>query len=239
MTFNVTVDEFSGTLEALVELVRNHSLDVLTLDLISIAEQMEAAVVAGTLPQLDLAEQMVLLSDLLRRKSKALLPMDKDEEAKTGDTVSVENMQEDFAKFRELSAYLENLEDKEEQSFTRHVTARIEEDIEIKDFLEAVKLEDLSIALHDVLKRFKDQQEPMQFSEEVEKESFNIQTKIDAIKTMLTQHHKKMEFVQLFSGAHSKLEIIVTFLAMLELIKQKDVKVEQERQFGPIFLLRV
>ena len=97
---------------------------------------------------------------------------------------------------------------------------------------------DLSRALHEVLEKFKLEKTPLGFDEQVEREQFTVELKIVELRTLLSKTRKSLSFAQLFAEARTKIEIIVTFLAMLELIKQREISVRQERKFGPIVINR-
>jgi segregation and condensation protein A len=208
-------------------------------DLQSIANQIQTVKHTGNLAPIDVSQAMLILSNLLKRKTKLLLPLDKTELEDVNENATVENMQEDFAKYQKLSLLLDQIEDKEERSFTRTLTTKIErEEADVKDYLGEVKLEDLSFALHHVIARLRDREGEIRFSEEVEKESYSLQSKMTDIRDLLKKS-RQLDFETLFGEAKSKLEIIVTFLAMLELIKLKEVKAIQERRFGPIVIAKV
>ncbi|OIP96903.1 hypothetical protein AUK40_04375 [Candidatus Wirthbacteria bacterium CG2_30_54_11] len=227
----IKLPAFEGTLEALVEKVKKHEIKPLDLDLSEIVSQLKAQ------SEDDLAQTtdaLVFLSSLVARKSKALLPLEEEE----AETENLEQSIEDFESYKQLTLFLDQLEERDEPSFTRHMQEKIEQEIDVQHYLEGVDFGDLSRALHEVLEKFKLEKTPLGFDEQVEREQFTVELKIVELRTLLSKTRKSLSFAQLFAEARTKIEIIVTFLAMLELIKQREISVRQERKFGPIVINR-
>ncbi len=225
----IKLDGFEGTLEELVENVKKRELRALDLDLGEITKQLKAQ------SETDLsttADALVLLSSLVVRKSKALLPLEEEE----AEADNLEQSIEDFESYKQLTLFLDQLEERDEPSFTRRMQEKVEQELDVQFYLEGVDFGELSRALHDVLEKFKQDRPPLGFEEQVEREQFTVEQKITELRDLISKVRKSMSFTQLFAEARSKLEIIVTFLAMLELIKQREITVKQERKFGPIVI---
>ncbi|HNT30481.1 MAG TPA: segregation/condensation protein A [bacterium] len=237
MAITITVDGFTGSIDELVEKVRNHAIDIANLDLQSIADQIREQRGEDERSHVDMSDALVGLSDLLARKSKALLPLS-EEESEGEEESGMEREVEAYEQYEQLTLYLQELEKKDESSFTQLASRKLEREMDANEFLQGLGLDDLSRALHEVLQRFQPEKENLAFDEHVEREPVTVAEKISSIRELIKTTRKKIAFEQLFAEAETKLEIIVTFLAMLELIKQREIRVEQERRFGPIFLLK-
>jgi chromatin segregation and condensation protein Rec8/ScpA/Scc1 (kleisin family) len=72
---------------------------------------------------------------------------------------------------------------------------------------------------------------------EVELESFTIEEKIDAVQAALGEHEPVL-FADLFADAGSRIEVIVTFMALLELLKHGQARVQQDASFGSIYIYK-
>jgi segregation and condensation protein A len=99
--------------------------------------------------------------------------------------------------------------------------------------VEGVTLQDLFAAFAQVLRRA--HEAPL----EIAGEEFTVEQKMDALLAMLTGEQDGVVFHDLFRDGASRLEIIVTFLAMLELIKERRIRVRQPQVFGEILVVRV
>lgn len=238
MGYAVKLPHECEDLDTMLEKVRKGQLDPLELDMQAVATAVSQARENPDNTHLQYSEALLVISQLVFYKSKALLPLDKEE--KKDEQVSEANAEreDDFAKYRELTDYLEKLETDNARAFVRQSSLRLENELSVNDYLDEISLDELSQALQQVMQRFRKSDKPMNFAEEVEREPFTLQDKIKSLRALLGKSRKKIEFGQLFGEANSRLEIIVTFLAMLELIRNKELKVQQERRFGPIMLVR-
>ena len=115
----------------------------------------------------------------------------------------------EYKRFKEAAEKLRALEMEREKIFFREVDRR---ELENKEYAIEASLFDLLSALRDVLSRFPD--EPMEISEE----DITVEDKMDQIMTLLSER-EELSFNRIFSELASKREVIVTFLAILELIR--------------------
>jgi segregation and condensation protein A len=135
-----------------------------------------------------------------------------------------------YVKFREAAQALRALEEIQSQVFVRSPGAP---DPTGDVLVEGVTLQDLFAAFAQVLRRA--HEAPL----EIAGEEFTVEQKMDALLAMLTGEQDGVVFHDLFRDGASRLEIIVTFLAMLELIKERRIRVRQPQVFGEILVVRV
>lgn len=235
MTLLLQINGFEGSLQEFVDQARKDKTLYLAVQLADIIRQVKEHHATDPLPAHDYADTLAALSELIVRKSAHLLPLTP-EEAVESETDTAAAMVEDFGRYQELTELLSQLESQDEKSFARRMALQLDPEDNMESYLAGVSLDDLTLALHRTLNRFRSEQATMNFSEEIPTEPFSLADKIDLLRKHLTR--KKISFAGLFDQAHSRLEVIITFLAMLELIKQQEVEVIQERRFGPIYLRR-
>lgn len=132
-----------------------------------------------------------------------------------------------YLKFREAAHALQVLEEIQSQVFVRSPDAS---DPTGDVLVEGVTLEDLFAAFAQVLRRSREA------PQEIPGEEFTVEQKMDALLAMLERETAGVAFHALFREGASRLEIIVTFLAMLELIKQRRIRVRQPQVFGEILV---
>jgi len=177
-----------------------------------------------------------MASNLLYLKSRSLLPVDQqppDEEAEEDDPRwELIRQLVEYKKFKEAAAALGQRE-----ALQSSVFARMAESTEppAERPLGEVSIFDLINAFSNVLKRIASKSEDLR---EIFAENFSVSDKIDLIMKMIGSG-VPLKFTELFSGAASRSEIVVTFLALLELVRLKQVRCVQEGPFGDIELRRV
>jgi segregation and condensation protein A len=228
MSHVIKVHQFEGPLDLLLNLIEEQKLNITEIALAEVTEQFLRYI--RQLEQLDptsLADYLSIAAKLLVIKSKAILP-----------TLEIEAEDEDIAidlteklllykQFKEVARYLKQLDGKQQQSFTRTIL-----------FTDRISfLPDPQITSAELYKAIRSVLEGLQELDSLPtakiKEAVSIQEKIDQLQmTLSSQIETKLS--DLLAGAKNKSEAIVTFLALLELIKQKIFTVEQEALFTDV-----
>jgi segregation and condensation protein A len=233
VVYHVQSDTFTGPLDLLVSLAHRGQVDFKALSLRAIAEEyVHRASAAFDLEEA--TEVLVQLSVLTDFKVRTLVPHAPplDESVEDGEGPSdlrdrLEAQMLGYVKFREAAQALRVLEDIQSQVFVRSPRAP---DPTGDVLVEGVTLQDLFAAFAQVLRRA--HEAPL----EIPGEEFTVAQKMDALLTMLAGEPEGVVFHALFRDGASRLEIIVTFLAMLELIKERRIRVRQPRVFGDILV---
>ncbi len=227
---SVKISQFEGPLDLLLSLIEQRQLDITTIALAEVTEQFLAYLKA--LEHIDptvLADFLAIAAKLLVIKSKAILPtleLDKEEEDSVQD---LESMLILYKQFKEVAKYLKHLDNKRKQSFTR--TLSFEEKINFFPDQE-IKTEQLHSTILNILSGLK---ELDNLPKAKIKEAISIQEKIEHLRTHLTDK-VETSLSELLKSAKNKTEIIVTFLALLELIKQKIFVANQETLFADVII---
>ncbi len=232
-SYTVKLPQFEGPLDLLLSLAQQGQVDLREIPLGQIAEDY----LATTRDGIDLEEAtevLWVLAAMAEMKSRLLVPKPAPaEELPVEEEVSdlQERLEEklvEYRAFKEVASALRALEDYQHRVFARSEAAATDEVI-----LEGVTLEDLFRAFRQVLDRAKEEVGEV-FTEEVK-----VAEKMQAILTLLAAHPEGVQFPALFAGGRTKLELIVTFLALLELIKERRVRAHQPKPFAPIQLILV
>ena len=231
MTPKVQLEIFEGPLDLLLHLIKKNEVSISDIPIATITEQYLATLELMQGLNLDVAgEFLVMAATLIHIKSRMLLPPDEAdlEEDEEGDPRE-ELMRRllEYQKFKEAAGELERREILKRDVFVR--SPEPPEELETVGF-ESVSLFDLISALRTVLDRM-----PKDSVHEVALEKVSVREKMSLLLDDL--HRKgKVIFQSLFEGAVSRLEVVVTFLAMLELVKIRAIKIWQEEPAGPIVL---
>jgi segregation and condensation protein A len=222
---------FEGPLDLLLHLIKKNEVSITDIPIAAITEQYLATLELMEMLSLDVAgEFLVMAATLVHIKSRMLLPPDEtdleeDEEGDPRDEL-VRRLLE-YQRFKEAAGELERRDILKRDVFVR--SPEPPEQVETVGF-ETVSLFDLIAALRTVLDRL-----PKDSVHQVELETVSVREKMSQILADLHRRGKAV-FQELFTGAVSRMEVVVTFLAMLELVKIRAVKIWQEETTGPIII---
>jgi segregation and condensation protein A len=189
---------------------------------------------------LDVAgEFLVMAATLMYIKSRMLLPVDQqvtDAEADEGEDPRWELIRQlvEYKKFKDAALQLGRREEEQSRLYPRQVGEGLGIDADSEVPLAEVSIFDLINAFNEVLKKTSARED---FHEIVE-EKFTVSDKIEEILYTL-RDRLDMIFSDLFAAASSRAEVVVTFLALLELIRLKRLKVRQDKAFGEIQIIKV
>jgi segregation and condensation protein A len=233
LSYKVRLDIFEGPLDLLLYLIKKEELDIYNIPITKITEQyLEQLALMETLDLEIAGEFLVMAATLMQIKSRMLLPPDPE---------GVETEQEDpraelvrrlleYKAFKEASERLRGFESRRGGMFTR---LNVEPEIDSGDSpLVEVSIFDLLSALAKVLKTL-----PKEAAHEIGKDEFSVAEKVHEIYHRLLKD-PVIRLGELFRSAKNKFEAITTFLAVLELIRQKEIAVAQDTHFGEIEVRR-
>ena len=230
----VQLEIFEGPLDLLLYLVKKEEVNIYEVNLTKIATQFIEHVQLMREFDLDVAgEFLVMAATLMFIKSRELLP--KNQQAEIPDDEDEEDPRYElirqlveYKKFKDAAARLQERESFQEQIYPR-VAARPELIIEASEERPRVSIFDLVNAVSTILKRF-DQREQ---ARDVFEEKWSVSEKIEALAD-LVKTRPRLRFSEVFAQATSRSEVVVTFLALLELIRMKQLRVEQPEAFAEI-----
>ncbi len=234
--YKVKLEVFEGPLDLLLYLIKKDEVDVYDISLERITQQYLEFMDAFKILDLELAgEFVVMAANLIYIKSRSLLPahvQPPDDEADEEDPRwELVRQLVEYKKFKDAAVHLGTREAAQSALFARLP--------EIPDFASERPLGDVSVfdlinAFNGILRRLH-QREDLR---EIFEENFTVADKIDLILKM-TAPGVAMKFTELFSGVASRSEIVITFLALLELIRLKQLRFTQSDAFGEIEISRV
>ena len=233
---------FEGPLDLLLHLVRKDEVDIYEVDMVKLADQFCEYIDLMKRFDLELAgEFIVMASTLMYIKSKELLPVDLQ-------VISEEDEEEDprwdlirqlveYKKFKDAADDFRRMAWEREQSFERQGAKPKVLPLPPQAPKEA-SIFDLIGAVNQVLKRF-DETEKQRAAKtgEIVADQWSVTEKIELILGIL-EERESIRFIELFESAGSRLEVITTFLAVLELAKLRQLIAVQGERFGDIELAK-
>jgi segregation and condensation protein A len=235
MTYKVKLDVFEGPLDLLLYLIQKEEVDIYDIPIAKVTDQYLEYLELMQLLDLNIAgEFLVMAATLMHIKSKMLLPPDQTEEAEEEGDPRAELVRRllEYKKFKEAASELSHMESHQKHFFARVGSGIKPEEIKSEDEFFEASLFDLITAFTKVLKDI-----PKATFYQVIKDEFTVSEKIHDVLHMLVDKHT-LFFTDLFKTARTKFEIVTIFLALLELIKIKEVVVRQASPFGEIEIIR-
>ena len=243
MGISIKLQQFEGPLDLLLHLIDKNKVDIFDIPIVEITNQyMEYLHAMETEDMSVMSEFLVMAATLLDIKARMLLPKEVNEEGEEEDPRQelVERMLE-YKMYKYMSYELRDRELEGEQTMYKEPT--IPE--EVMDYVEPVDLDellgDLTLAtlnrvFQDVLKRQEDKIDPVRSKfGKLEKEEVTVEEKLEAV-TDYAKEHKHFSFRALLGHQKSKMQTVVTFLAVLQLIKEGILIVQQEHAFDDIMI---
>jgi|RhiMetStandDraft_4_1073278.scaffolds.fasta_scaffold03142_5 segregation and condensation protein A len=229
MTTRVQLEIFEGPLDLLLHLIKKNEVSITDIPIATITEQYLATLEVMQTFNLDVAgEFLVMAATLIHIKSRMLLPMaddEDDEEEGTDPRQELVRRLLEYQRFKDAADQLERRELLTRDVFVRSVAPA--EEIPAPGFRE-VSVFELLTALKRVLDRL-----PKDVVHEVMLEKITMREKMTLLLDQLRTQGKIL-FESLFAEVTTRMEVVVTFLAMLELVKVRAIRIFQEEATGPI-----
>ena len=230
----VRTQVFEGPLDLLLHLIEREELDITRVSLIQVTDQYIAALRAQeSLDMRALADFVAVGARLLVLKSRALLPRSADELAE--DDLEAEEIAtdltaqlEEYRAYKNAASYLRELDNAGHHSYTRIAPPPEEW---LPTGLEKVTLKKLMSALTKALERLPATPEP----ERLQRQIVNIAVRRFNLMGQV-RRYGRVSFARLIADCQTRLEAIVTFMAILDLLKTEDLYAEQDAAFGEIVL---
>jgi segregation and condensation protein A len=227
--YKTELEGVRAPLGVILYLIRRDNLDIHDIPVARITREYLEYLDVMEKMEIDLAgEFFVLAATLMRIKAQMLLRKDDDSDEDPR-TELVRSLIE-YKKMVEAARSFKELEEERRSIFTRVVPDQE------KSYREEPVID---LSLYHLMKAFQEIVHQFEASSvrEIELEEYTIEEKIITVIEALRQTHQ-IEFKDMFSGSTSRMELIVTLIGLLELIKHGQVKLAQESAFGPIWLYR-
>jgi segregation and condensation protein A len=233
----VSLDIFEGPLDLLLYLIKKDEVDIYEVSIERITSQYLEYIETFKILNIDLASEFVVMAaNLMYIKSRTLLPR---HEQPPGEEIEEEDPRwelirqlVEYKKFKDAAGYLEEREAEQQRifaGFTEESEPEEEDAVPLPD----VGIFDLIRAFQGILKRFEDEDE----LNEIVDDRFTTGDKIDYLLRVV-ERGQSIRFQELFAEATSKTEVVVTFLALLELIRLNEFRVLQKEALGEMKIER-
>jgi segregation and condensation protein A len=226
----VFLEAFEGPLDLLLYLIRRQNIDILNIPLAEITAQYVQYIELMKEMQFELAgEYLVMAATLAEIKSRMLLPRaaQADEEEEADPRAELVRRLLEYERFKKAATDVDSLERLERDVFSVH--AQVEEK-RVVTKLPDVTLKELLIAFHEVVMR-----STMFAHHHIQREALSVRERMSQMLLTLGER-QHVEFVRLFDPSEGRAGVTVTFLAMLELMKEHLIEVVQAKPYGAIHI---
>lgn len=236
MPYEVKLQGFEGPLDLLLHLISKAKVDIKDIFVSEITEQYLEYIRA--MEEMDMevtSEFLTMAATLLYIKSKSLLPAiqpEEDGEEEDEEALLIARLQE-YQRIKKVSDTLSVMAEGAAKNYYKLPEDYIFDDGPLN--LNGIGVEDLFTMLSEMIAEREQAQEPAQPMKVVRTEKFTVREKISKIRRTLALK-KRTSFAELFEEDATKLEIIVTFLALLELISSEQAVIEQDQTYGEILI---
>jgi len=234
---NLQIQDFEGPFDLLLHLVRQSKMDIYTINISSIIEQYLDFI--NSIDKFDIdasSEYLVLSSELIHLKSKMLINKTGEEEVVEEEfsITSEEDLRNkliEYEKYKNMTDTFKVMEENRQDYFTK-----LPENL--KNYVDDEKVINSDVSVDDLVNAFLEMQRRINFKKpvttKVTRKEFSVKERIIEIRNLL-KTKKKIEFNELFEII-TKENIVVTFLSLLDMSKNKEVTIKQDRIFSTIVI---
>ncbi|MCI8372982.1 MAG: segregation/condensation protein A [Lachnospiraceae bacterium] len=244
MGIPVKLQAFEGPLDLLLHLIEKNKVNIYDIPIVEITEQYMAYIRQMEKEDLNImSEFLVMAAQLLDIKAKMLLPKEINEEGEEEDPRQelVQQLLE-YKMYKYMAYELKERQIDAVKSLYKRPTlpkeiSEYEPPVDLKQILQGTDLVRLYGVFKEIMRRQEDKLDPIRSRfGTIEKEEVSLSEKLETIENY-ARLHKTFFFSELFKASKNKMEMIVTFLAVLELIKVGKVNTKQEHTFSDIVII--
>lgn len=243
MALPVKIENFEGPLDLLLHLIDVNKFNIFDIPIVEITEQYLEFVRNMKTKDLNvMSEFLVMAATLLEIKAKMLLPVEVDEDGEEIDPREelVQKLLE-YKMYKYMSYELKDRMQVAAKAMYKEATIPEEvegyiEPVDLEKLLGDLTLKKLNEIFQSVMKRQNDKLDPIRSKfGKIEKEEVSLEDKLDFVESY-AKEHGTFSFKKMLEGQKSKMQIVVTFLAILELMKTGKIVIRQESTFADIII---
>ena len=226
----ITIDNFEGPLDLLLHLVKESNIDIFDISIVDITDKYLEYINSEQNINIS-SSYLVMAAELMYLKSKSLLPsMSKEED--TDEEITRENLINkllEYKRYKEMTPKFKEMEEDRKKIYIK-APERVSEYVE-NHFEGEASIDDLLNAFKKFLER-KDMEKPLETT--ITSREYSVRERKSGIRNIL-KSKKKVYLEELFEE-YNKAYVVVTFLSVLEMVKEKDIVIKQDKNFDKILV---
>ncbi|MBT5863025.1 MAG: segregation/condensation protein A [Gammaproteobacteria bacterium] len=224
----VIIEQFEGPLDLLLYLIKKQNIDVVDIPILPITNQYVEYINMMQQMQFELAsDYLVMASTLAEIKSRMLVPNEVEDDEEEDPRANLIKRLMEYQKYKDLSEQLDEIPRLNRDTF---IVSKIFTNIEKKEYLPSIDLQELENAFQEVLKRAE-----IFASHEIQTETLSVRERMSLILDIINKNGT-IKFIDCFTYEEGRMGVIVTFLAILELSKESLVDIVQNQDYSMIYL---
>ena len=230
---NIVINDFEGPLDLLLHLIKSNKMDIYNIDISVITKEYIDYLDKNKFSIDEYSKYLVMASELIHLKSKTLLneTLEEDEEYEFNSPEDLTNRLLEYQKIKDIAGEFKDLEEKRSEVYTK-LPSNLNEYNENNILNSDIGLNDLLNAFELYLKRQK-LNEPV--STKITKKELSVEKRAELIRNKLKITKGKIKFLELFDDI-SKPYVVVTFLSILNMTKNGEIKITQKNNFSDIYI---
>ncbi|MGL5435749.1 MAG: segregation and condensation protein A [Lachnospiraceae bacterium] len=242
-TISYKLEKFEGPLDLLLHLIDKNKIDIYDIPIVAITQQYLDYVNQMDKEDLNIVSDfLVMAATLLDIKSRMLLPVEMNEEGEEEDPRAelVQRLLE-YKRYKMMAQELADMEENAQYLLYKGPTIpkevlKYEPPVDLDKLLDGLTLARLQGIFEQVMKRKADKIDPIRSNfGTIKKEPVSLESKIQTVMSYARQH-RKFSFRQMLEKQTEKLDVVVTFLAILELMKIGKIHLTQEYTFDDMYI---
>lgn len=232
------IGDFEGPLDLLLHLIKKSKMEIFDIEISDITNQYLNYIQEMTDMNLDVAsEYLVMAAELIEIKSRKLLPKLKEEDEEEPEENPEEELKRrlvEYKKYKESTEFFKELEEKRSNYYTKAPES-------LRQYSNEKLENDGTVDVYDLLDAFQKLLERQEYNKplntKITRKELSVKERIVKIRDILKEKNK-VKFVDLFDD-FSKPYVVVTFLSVLEMVKNREINIKQDNNFSDIYLERV
>lgn len=243
MGIPVKLEVFEGPLDLLLHLIDKNKVDIYDIPIVEITNQYMEYIKAMEQSDLNVMSEFLLMAaTLLDIKCRMLLPAEVNEEGEEEDPRA--ELVEQLLQYKMYKYMSYELKDRQmdgallmfKEPTIPDEVKEYEPPVDLDELLDGITLSQLNTIFKEIMKKQHDKIDPVRSTfGKIEKEEVTVEDKMEYLNTYISSH-KKFSFRDLLKKQKSKTQLVVTFLAILEMMKMGKIWVEQENTFDDIII---
>ena len=232
------IGDFVGPLDLLLHLIKKSKMEIFDIEISEITNQYLKFIEEMNEMNLDIAsEYLVMAAELIEMKSKKLLPQKEEENEEVEEVNSEDELKRrlyEYQKYKESTSEFRKLEENRNSYYTKAPES-------LKNYSQEIIENDGSVSVMDLLDAFQKLLERQNLNKplntKIARKELSVKERVVKIRDILREK-KRVNFIELFDD-FSKPYVVVTFLSVLEMAKNKEITLKQDNNFSDIYLERV
>ena len=234
MDYSIKINEFEGPLDLLLHLIKESNINIVDIEINEITRQYLDYI--NKMEELNInvaASYLVMAAELMEIKSKSLLPIDeKENDNEEEEVVSKENLINKLIEYQKYKDMVNTFKDMESDRQKIYVKAPEK----ISNYVDNIIKNDNDTSVDDLVAAFKkfleriDKEKPI--TTKITNKEYSVKERKKGIRNILRERNKKL-FTELFEEKNVSY-IVVTFLSILEMTKEKEITIKQDNNFNDI-----